>query len=124
MSELHKFGWSPKHLRRPEAQPVPILLRPYDNLKYPHEKQHNYKWAVLLQDDITIEPNVSKIITLQFGVTIALSAVIISLPQNLKLQRITLLNEIVIVVTLHNSSSSLVKLKVGEILCYLVYFNL
>ena len=117
-------------MRRPETPPVPIFWRPYDNLKYPHEKQHNYKWSVLSQDDITIESNVSKIITLKFGVTIALGAVIISLPQSLKLQRITLSNQTVvedvddIVVTLHNSSSSLVKLKAGEILCYLVYSNL
>ena len=126
---LNKFGWTPKHLRKPERPPVAVLFEPFSDLKFPHEKQHAYKLKILLQDNLTIEAHSSKVITLQCGVRFSIGVILISLPQELKMKKLTLSNETVaedtpdILVVLNNSSADSINLKEGDILCYLSYVN-
>lgn len=125
-STISKFGWSP---RRPATPPIAVLFHPFADLKFPHQKENQNKCVIFLQEDIILQPNTSKIITLQMGVQLSFGVVLISLTQELKMQKCSLSNESIvedtdnIVVTLHSNADKPLTIKAGDVLCNLTFVN-
>ena len=129
MNRIYKFGFNHRP-RVPALPPIGVLWIPNDNLKFPHERLHDYKWCIRSQEVITIEPNACKSIQLKFGIRLALGVVLVSLINDLKLLKCTLANESVVedcedvIISIYNNSTKTVTLNEGDIICYLTYINL
>ena len=126
---VHKFGWTAKSIR-PSKQQVAILWEPFDDLKYPSEQKHNFKWKVFAQENLELTKGEIKTITLQFGVKLSTGSVLITLIQEYKKMKLNVSNESVvddcdnIIVTLQNNSSDDIVIEEGKPLCHLTYVNL
>ena len=74
---IHKF--IRKQPRVPTKPPVAVVWHPYENLQHPPVQLDEFKWLVCSQEDITIEPYKSNMLTLQLGVNLSMGVVLISL---------------------------------------------
>ena len=87
---IHKF--IRKQPRVPTKPPVAVVWLPYENLQHPSVQLDEFKWLVYSQEDITIEPRKSNMLTLQLGVNLSMGVVLISLDDKLKVARCSLMN--------------------------------
>ena len=125
---LHKF--IRKYPRVPGKPPVAVVWHPYENLQHPPVRLDEFKWSVYAQEDITIAPHNSNMLTLQLGVNLSMGVVLISLDDKLKTARYSLMNESIaaptnnITTTIQNNSDKIVTISKGEELCYLTFINI
>ena len=125
---IHKFIH--KRPRVPTKPPVAVVWYPHENQHHPPVQLDEFKWLVYSQEDITIEPRKSNMLTLQLGVNLSMGVVLISLDHRLKAARCSLMNESIcapsqnIITTIQNNSSQNVKINKGDEICYLTFINI
>ena len=125
---IHKF--IRKQPRVPTKPPVAVVWHPYENLQHPPVQLDEFKWLVYAQEDITIAPHNSNMLTLQLGVNLSMGVVLISLDDWLKATRCSLMNESIaaptnnIITTIQNNSDKTVTISKGEEICYLTFINI
>ncbi len=121
---VHKLGQDYKTLPL-----MPVIWNPSNDVKYPANPMHPFKWKIYAQEDILIPGSnpFRKTISLKFGVKLYVGVVLISLVQILKNSKCSIQNESVaeptndIIITIQNNTTNDVKLDAGEVLCYLTY---
>lgn len=107
----------PRNVSRIEWKPAPSLT-------YPPGKMTGATWVIYCQENMIIKPGSTKSISLGLGVEMSSGSVLISLKQDLRLQRCSLLNETLlenvkdIVITMQNNSSIDLVIAPGQELCY------
>ena len=125
---IHKF--IRKQPRVPTKPPVAVVWLPYENLQHPSVQLDEFKWLVYSQEDITIEPRKSNMLTLQLGVNLSMGVVLISLDDKLKAARCSLMNESIaaptnnIITTIQNNSDKIVTISKGDEICYLTFIDI
>ena len=63
---IHKFIH--KYPQPPSTPPVAVLWYPFEDVKYPAERDHTLKWKIFAQEDITVPSHNVASIELKFGV--------------------------------------------------------
>jgi hypothetical protein len=125
---IHKFIH--KRPRVPARPPVAVVWHPHDNQEYPPVQIDQFKWLIYAQEDITVAPHTSNMLTLQIGVNLSMGVVLISLFDKLKAARCSLMNESVaaptsnIITTIQNNSDKAVVINKGDEICYLSFINI
>jgi dUTPase len=125
---IHKF--IRKRGRVPSRPPVAVVWHPYENLEHPPTQLEEFKWQVYAQKNLNIAPHDNKTLTLQFGVEISMGIILISLDDQLKAIRCSIMNESVgistnnIVTSLLNNSDKDITINKGDKLCYLTFTNI
>jgi hypothetical protein len=107
---VHKFIH--KYPQPPSTPPVAVLWYPSEDVKYPAERDHTYKWKIFAQEDIIVQLHNIASIELKFGVEMSFGVIIVSLTQQLKKVKLSIQNESVvetadgIVITIQNYSNN------------------
>ena len=125
---IHKFIH--KRPRVPGRPPVAVVWHPHDNQQHPPVQIDQFKWLIYGEDDITVAPHGSNMLTLQIGVNLSMGVVLISLFDKLKASRCSLMNESVaaptsnITTIIQSNSDKAVKINKGDEICYLSFINI
>ena len=124
---IHKFvrkpvsRKTPQHLLTVQWKPKGVMYKP--------EKQTPRSWKMFCQEQISIQPKETKLISLSFGVEMSEGMVFVSLKHDLKQQHCSIHNETIleslsdILITLQNNSEKDITISQGQELCIIHYIN-
>lgn len=122
---IHKFITKPVTVR---LQPDSVYWIPKADVKHnPIRQNEGLRWEIFAQENLTIQPGRTFLVTLGLGVRMTRGNCLISLRQNIKQQRCSLQDGTVsedvddIIITIQNNSEVAIEIKEGDSLCYVNY---
>ena len=122
---IHKFNVKPKY----DSHKTIKWLIPRD-VKYPAEKINTSTWKIFCQEDIVLQPNEVKPLTLGVGFTMSNRVVLVSLANSLREKRCSAQNEVNledtndIIISISSNSKEPINIRENEVLCFVSYKKL
>ena len=122
---IHKFNVKPKH--KPHKTIKWIIPQ---NVKYPAKKVNSITWEIFSKEDIILQPQEVKQLTLGVGFMMSEGIVLTSLANSLRKKRcsiqkkVNLENTNNIITTISNNSKEIVNIQENELLCLACYKKL
>ena len=121
---MHKFG--SVRSRSTTLTPLPRWIVP-TNVNHRPVKVSSRTWQVFCQESFVIAPKSTKTVQLPIGVELSDGVIMTSLPQDLKVKRCSLQNELTLdsvnnlFVIIQNNSDRKVSILEGTLLCLVSY---
>ena len=122
---IHKFNVKPKYGSHKTIK----WLIPQD-LKHSVEKINTSTWKIFCQENIILQPNEVKQLTLGVGFMMSDGVVLVCLANSLRKKRCSIQNEvnledtINIITTISNNSKETINIQENELLCFVCYKKL
>ena len=122
---IHKLNVKPKHKPHKTIK----WLIPQD-VKHSVEKINTNTWKFFCQENIILQPNEVKQLTLGVGFMMSDGVVLVSLANSLRKKRCSIQNEvnledtINIITTISNNSKETINIQENELLCFVCYKKL
>ena len=122
---IHKFNVKPKH--KPYKTIKWIISQ---DVKHSVEKINTNTWKIFGQENIILQPNEVKQLTLGVGFMMSDGVVLTSLANSLRKKRCSIQNEvnledtINIITTISNNSKETINIQENELLCFVCYKKL
>ena len=122
---IHKFNVKPKY----DSHKTIKWLIPQD-VKHSAEKINTSTWKILCEENIILQPNEVKQLTLGVGFMISDGVVLVFLANSLREKRCSIQNEVNledtndIITTISNNSKETINIQENEVLCFVCYKKL